>query len=107
MPDQPYDEARTLAHDLVGNLPQSILQRHLRLGLQDATALLDRLSADGHIDADARDADHHRTRALDAYAQALTGCALYEQAEHGGNRPLHGWASHQDAKSPPMPAPQP
>lgn len=108
--DQHYDEARTFARDLGGHLTQAILQRRLRLRLQDATAILDRLAHDGHIVAEAREADrrHNLARALHSYTQALTGCAHYETAGHGAAcRSTDGPATTTHARSPPMPAPQP
>lgn len=102
MPDQTaedtYAQAVQLAAQLGGFAPQSMLQRRLRLGYQDAHALQDRLIAEGHLDAQAVAAERseHLQRALASFAQASASTAAYEESGVYGI-PRDGFSSYQDA----------
>jgi len=99
MPDDPiYEEARELASQLGEGLSQSTLQRRLRVGYQQARRLMDRLEDQGRIGSREHERQALLDRALDAYARALAGCAVYENAEGAvASLSLHGWSCHQDA----------
>ncbi|QKZ20596.1 hypothetical protein [Streptomyces chartreusis] len=102
MPDQTaestYAKAVQIASQLGGFAPQSVLQRRLRLGYQDAHALQDRLIAEGHLDAQAVAAERseHLQRALTSYGQASATTAAYEESGVYGI-PRDGFSSYQDA----------
>jgi len=102
VPDQTaedtYAQAVQLAAQLGGFAPQSMLQRRLRLGYQDAHALQDRLIAEGHLDAQAVAAERseHLQRALASFAQASASTAAYEESGVYGI-PRDGFSSYQDA----------
>ncbi|MGJ5899429.1 DNA translocase FtsK [Streptomyces niveiscabiei] len=98
MPDPIYGEVLELAAQLGEGLTQSTLQRRFRLGYQQARRLMDRLEAEGHIGSREHERQALLDRALDAYARALAGCAVYENAEGAAaSLSLHGWSCHQDA----------
>ncbi|MCX5338479.1 DNA translocase FtsK [Streptomyces atratus] len=96
MSDPVYDEARVLASQLGEGLSQSALQRRLRLGHRQARQIMDRLEDEGLIGPRERERQGLLADALERYAQALSGCALYESSGTS-HLPLHGWSCHQDA----------